>query len=106
MNILVFNAGNVSLRFEVTTAEPDITNPTQEHKQASGMIEGIGNHAILSQRQDKQVIHQPSVDACNYRETTQRALEWLDSKQQKFSATEINPVGHRVVHGENQFLVQ
>lgn len=105
MNILVFNAGSASLKFEVIQAESNIASPNQGHKLVSGIIEGIGKDAVLSQLKGKEVIHQQSITAQDYEEATHRALEWLDSDQQNnvLTTNELDIIGHRVVHGGDRF---
>lgn len=105
MNILVFNAGSASLKFEAIKAELDIATPDQGQKLVSGVIEGIGADASLSQLEGKQIIHQQPITAHNYEEATHRALEWLDSRQLEGvpSTQKLDLVGHRVVHGGDRF---
>ncbi len=97
MNVLVFNAGSASLKFEVIST-PDSTNSDMGHKLVSAIVEGIGENAVLSQQEGKKVITREQITAHDYEEATHRALEWLDSQLK-----EINIVGHRVVHGGNKF---
>lgn len=105
MNILVFNAGSASLKIEVIAAESTITTPDRGRKLVSGIIEGIGKNAVLSQLQGKQVIHQQPIAAQDYEEATHRALEWLnsDSQNNTTATTQLDLIGHRVVHGGDRF---
>jgi acetate kinase len=101
MNVLVLNAGSNSLKFEVIAAEPDINTPNQGEKLVSGSVEGIGNDdTVLSQLKDKQVIHQEQTNASDYQEATLRVLEWLDNNR---LLNDLDVIGHRVVHGGEQF---
>lgn len=105
MNILVFNAGSASLKFEVIQAESTINTPNQGRKLVSGIIEEIGKDTVLSQLKGKQVIHQQSITAQNYEEATYCALEWLTQQQNNVpTTTELDLIGHRVVHGGDRFM--
>ncbi len=73
MNVLVFNAGSASLKFEVIST-PDSTNFDMGHKLVSAIVEGIGENAVLSQQEGKKVIHQEQITAHDYEEATHRAL--------------------------------
>jgi acetate kinase len=104
MNILVFNAGSASLKFEVIQIQLD-SAINQDQKLISGIVEGIGEQATIAELQGKQVVQQQSTAASNYEEATHRALEWLDSKSLDGVplARKFDLVGHRVVHGGDRF---
>ncbi|BAZ11180.1 acetate kinase [Calothrix sp. NIES-4071] len=105
MNVLVLNAGSNSLKFEVIAVESNITTPDQGKKLVSGIIEGIGGDAVLAQLSGKEVIHKQQITAQDYKDATERALEWLNSGQAPgvSSLDNIDIVGHRVVHGADKF---
>lgn len=104
MNVLVLNAGSNSLKFEVIAVEPNITTPDQGKKLVSGIIEGIGGDAVLAQLSGKKAIHKQQITAHDYKEATEQALKWLDSGQAPgVSLDNIDIVGHRVVHGADEF---
>jgi acetate kinase len=105
MNILVFNAGSASLKFEVIQVEPEFTTSDQGQKLISGTVEGIGEEATLAQLKGKQVVHQQPTTAHSYEEATQRALEWLDSQSLEGAVLTqtLDLIGHRVVQGGDRF---
>lgn len=103
MSILVFNAGSASLKFEVIQADSSIINPNQGRKLVSGIIEQIGKEPVLLQLKDKQVIAQQSLAAQDYEAAKYCALEWLDTQPHVATTTELDLVGHRVVHGSDHF---
>ncbi|MEA5598516.1 hypothetical protein VB797_29700 [Rivularia sp. UHCC 0363] len=100
MNILVFNAGSASLKFELIRADSHNPNLQQLHKVISGSIEHIGGDAVLSQLQDKEVIDKQQITANDYSTATQQAIKWLKEKEIN---SEFDVVGHRIVHGANRF---
>ena len=100
MNILVFNAGSASLKFEFIKADSPNPDLKQLHKVVSGSIEHIGGDAVLSQLQDKEVIDKQQITANDYSTATQKALKWL--KEQEID-TKFDVIGHRIVHGGKRF---
>lgn len=100
MNILVFNAGSSSLKFEFIQAHDHNPPLRQLRKVVSGSIENIGRDAVLSQLQGKEVIDKQQISANDYSEATQQVLKWLE--EQKRSA-KFDVIGHRIVHGANRF---
>jgi acetate kinase len=100
MNVLVFNAGSASLKFELIRADSHNPSLKQLHKVISGSIEHIGGHTVLSQLQDKEVIDKQQITANDYNTATQQALKWFKVKEIN---SEIDVVGHRIVHGANRF---
>lgn len=100
MNVLVFNAGSASLKFELIRADSDNPDLNQLHKVITGSIEHIGGDTVISKLEDKKVIDKQHINASDYSTATQQALKWLD--EQKVN-TEFDVVGHRIVHGANRF---
>ena len=100
MNVLIFNAGSASLKFELIRADSHKPDLQQLHKVISGSIEDIGKDAVLSQLQDKEVIDKQQINANDYNTATQQALKWLKEKEIN---SEFDVVGHRIVHGANHF---
>lgn len=78
MNVLVFNAGSASLKFELIRSDSDNPCLQQLHTLVSGSIEHIGGDAVLSQLQGKEVIDKLKIDANDYNTATEQALEWLE----------------------------
>jgi acetate kinase len=100
MNVLVFNAGSASLKFELVRADSHNPDLQQLHKVISGSIEHIGKDAVLSQLQNKEVIDKQQITANDYSTATQQAIKWLKEKEIN---SEFDVVGHRIVHGANHF---
>ncbi|MBF2017664.1 MAG: acetate/propionate family kinase [Rivularia sp. T60_A2020_040] len=100
MNILVFNAGSASLKFELIRADSDNPDLQQLHKIISCSIEHIGGDTVLSQLQDNKVIDKQQISAKDYLEATQQSLKWLNEQEINIK---FDVVGHRIVHGANRF---
>jgi acetate kinase len=105
MNVLVFNPGSNSLKFElVAVRQPQIT-PAQGRKLASGSIENIGEKSTFSFLENNRVVHRELIDATDYGAATRWVLNWLNSNKHLGwpGTAQLDAVGHRVVHGGDHF---
>jgi len=105
MNILVLNAGSSSLKFQLVRTDQDrIANDTDE-RLARGIVDRIGGEALLRFSSGDRTLktarpirdHRAAVDA---------VLRWLASGESGTDLSamrDIDAVGHRVVHGGEQF---
>jgi acetate kinase len=66
MNILVLNAGNASLKFEVIALASDARSASQGKKLVSGILEGIGGKGTLSVLNGKDVVGREEAAAKDY----------------------------------------
>jgi acetate kinase len=63
MNVLVFNTGSASLKFEVIAVSSGNATSDQNRKLVSGVIEGIEEETTLSLLDKKQVVHREKITA-------------------------------------------
>jgi acetate kinase len=100
MKVLVFNCGSSSLKFQLiaTVAAPKST--ADDVKLARGIVDRIGGAASMRFEATGSREEHQQATVSNHEEAVTKVIEWLDSKPelQKFDA-----VGHRVVHGGEQF---
>lgn len=106
MNVLVLNAGSATVKFQVVVTDADRIACDQDQKLLRGQIERIGGEAVITVR---------GADGVNRKRTAQlrdmrSAVEWLvgfitdpESGTGISSRAELQAVGHRVVHGGEQF---
>lgn len=106
MNVLVLNAGSATVKFQVVVTDADRIAADQDAKLLRGQIERIGGEAVITVR---------GADGVNRKRTAQlrdmrSAVEWLvgfitdpESGTGLSSRAELQAVGHRVVHGGEQF---
>jgi acetate kinase len=105
MNILVINAGSASLKFEVIATPGFPSAFDKQRKLVSGIIEGIGEEATFSLLENKQNIQHEGIAVTDYSEATRHILTWLDKDlwQDQPKTQRLDALGHRIVHGGNQF---
>lgn len=99
MNVLVINCGSSSLKYQ-------LFNMNDESVLAKGLVERIGIEGSVLKHEktgmDKVVIEQKMQ---NHKDAINLVLETLTNKEHGAvkSLSEINAVGHRVVHGGEKF---
>jgi len=106
MNVLVLNAGSATVKFQVVVTDAERIACDQDAKLLRGQIERIGGESVITVR---------GADGVNRKRTAQlrdmrSAVEWLvgfitdpESGTGISSRAELQAVGHRVVHGGEQF---
>jgi acetate kinase len=97
MKILVLNCGSSTLKFQLLETG-GIKN--RERKLASGIVDQIGRSASYRFETDGAVSEKKAVVIPTHEEAVRIVIEWLRSKPELDS---IDAVGHRVVHGGDQF---
>jgi len=107
MNALVLNAGSSSLKFQLIRTTPETMSRHEDVKLARGMIERIGGEALLSVRYGDGPVHREAVPIRDHASALEQVLRWLTHPPAGESALgsvgEIDAVGHRVVHGGEDF---
>ena len=103
MKVLVLNCGSSSLKFQVIATDADAMAQDKDQRLARGVIERIGSEALLTFEaagKPARVLAEPLRD---HRAALERVLRWLvegDGDKPLLAAlSEIEGVGHRVVHG-------
>jgi acetate kinase len=96
MQILVFNCGSSSLKFELfEILEPPGKQPEEPRRLARGTFEEIGPHATIRMTDEwgrKLEISEPVVD---HKTAAVRVIDWLCQP----GNTTIHATAHRIVHG-------
>jgi acetate kinase len=106
MNILVLNAGSSTLKFELVRTDEVSMREGRDRKLALGSIERIGGEAVLHLtdgmgRSLIETAHLPDLRAA-----VDWILRWVASERSEVDVTslaDIGAVGHRVVHGGEEF---
>jgi len=107
MHILVLNCGSSSVKFQIIETNQELIDSDGDRRLAHGMVERIGGHALLTfQAEGREAIRfdEPLRD---HRATVDRILRWIISRDSQIesvhAASDIDGVGHRVVHGGEAF---
>lgn len=107
MNILVLNCGSSSVKFQVIATDLDLIAKHADRRLASGLIERVGSEALLSFEAAGAPKLRTAEPLRDHRAALDRILRWVVSPEAKVpgvaSLADIHAVGHRVVHGGEQF---
>lgn len=107
MNILVLNTGSSSLKFQIIKTDLELIEKDQDQVLCKGTIERIGSQALVSFRVTDKPQFKTAVGLRDHRAALRYALEWLADPSTKIpgleSQDDIHAIGHRTVHGGEQF---
>lgn len=106
MNILVFNCGSSSLKFQLLAVSKESLKQDTEAFLAKGVIERIGSQALITLcAGDK--IEKRALPIKNHRHAIEYIVQWIIGEDNDIdsihSISDIHAAGHRVVHGGEQF---
>jgi acetate kinase len=105
MNVLVLNVGSATLKFQLVQTDMERLEANADLKLARGLIERIGGEAVFSFTGTDSEKTRGAVSLRDHRAAVDFVLSWLVNSDSVpiSSIGEIDAVGHRVVHGGEQF---
>ena len=106
MNVLVLNAGSSSLKFQLIRTDAERMASDSDERLARGVIERIGGEAVLDFQAGDNPASRWAMPIRDHRAAFEAVVQWLvkeDSGVAIMGLDEIDAVGHRVVHGGEQF---
>src|SRR6185369_14143167 len=107
MNILVLNCGSSSIKFQLICTDLDAIAGNRDRRLARGEIERVGGEAIITVNLEGQQQQRLSESISDMRAAVDFIIRWATSKNSGIdlvqSVADIHAVGHRVVHGGEQF---
>ena len=108
MNILVLNCGSSTIKFQLIATDLARIAHEAEKKLARGVIERIGGEAVLTLQVEGQAAQRSTALLPDIRAAVDHIIRWACSEQSGISEirsiTDIQAVGHRVVHGGEHFV--
>jgi acetate kinase len=106
MNVLVLNVGSSSLKFELIGTDAERIEANADTRLAGGAVERIGGEAVLSLTAQGRGGQRSVAPLRNLATAVEHVAAWLVSQEADAgiaSLAEIEAVGHRVVHGGEDF---
>ena len=106
MNILVLNVGSSTLKFQFINTDAAAIAAATDWRIARGQIERIGGEAILTLTATGREPTKSTAVVRDHAAAVEYIVTWLTSTESGVPITtigEIHAVGHRVVHGGEQF---
>jgi acetate kinase len=104
MKLLVINCGSSTVKFQVIEIAATGNRPDRLRKLARGIVDRIGDEATCffsiatgESHRDQGAIH-------NHEDAVQRIIDWLDALHGPNAIGAVDAVGHRVVHGGDEFI--
>jgi len=107
VQILVLNAGSSSLKFQLIETDDAAIAGASDRRLARGQLDRIGGEAILTLEARDQRPVKTTASIRNHAEGVEHIISWLTSTESGVPITkvsEIEAVGHRVVHGGERFI--
>jgi acetate kinase len=107
MNVLVLNCGSSSLKFQLISTSPEQIEQNADRTLAKGHIERIGGAATLNFSVDGQPPARSARPIRDIKAALDAVLQWFTSEETHIEGvgglTDIQAIGHRVVHGGEKF---
>jgi len=106
MKILVINCGSSTIKFQVIAMAGNGTDLRQQHKLAHGLIDRLGKDATCTFSAVSGAALREQAPIRNHEDGTRRIIDWLDAvlASAGTGAAQLSAVGHRVVHGGDEFI--
>ena len=105
MKVLVLNCGSSSLKFQLIETDGTQAREGQDRTLAKGLVEDAGGTAVLHVEAEGKKPVRDAIGAFQHRKAVEKALAVLTDPETGVipHKDEIGAVGHRVVHGGEQF---
>ncbi len=107
MNILVLNCGSSSLKFQLIVTDLERIARHTDKRLAHGQIERIGGAAIITFSAEGKTAQRSAAPVKDIKSAVETIVRWIISEASEIdeikSLADIHAVGHRVVHGGEQF---
>jgi acetate kinase len=106
MHILVLNVGSSTVKFQLVDTDAAAIAANADRRLARGQIERIGGEAIVTLEVTGRPSAKSAVPLRDHTAAVDFIIEWLtngESGAPLTSVAQIEAVGHRVVHGGEQF---
>jgi acetate kinase len=106
VHILVLNVGSSSLKFQFVDTDGAAIAESRDRRIARGQIERIGGESIVTLSAANQRPEKTTAVIRDHASAVEYIVKWLTSDESGVPITtigEIQAVGHRVVHGGEQF---
>jgi acetate kinase len=106
MNVLVLNVGSATVKFQLMRTDQERIEQDRDETLAKGQVERIGGEAVLTLWAEGKGSWRTSAPVRDIPGAIAWILKWLasdDSGPGIASISEIEAVGHRVVHGGERF---
>ncbi|MDX6271957.1 MAG: acetate kinase [Acidobacteriota bacterium] len=107
MNVLVLNCGSSSVKFQLIATDLERIAANTDVRLARGVVERIGGEAIITLQAEGSAAKRSTAPLRDTRAAVELIIRWVTSEGSGIAAVQsvadVHAVGHRVVHGGEQF---
>ena len=107
MNVLVLNCGSSSVKFQLIATDLERIEHDADTRLAHGLIERVGGAGIVTFTAEGKTPKRFAEPIRDTRAAVEMILRWAISEESEISevgsVADIHAIGHRVVHGGEQF---
>ena len=107
MNVIVFNCGSSSLKFQIIETDLELIDKHADKMLAKGLIERVGSQSLVTLQAVGYHPVKSALPLRDHRAAINYIIKWMQSPETKIagltSLEDIHGVGHRVVHGGEEF---
>jgi acetate kinase/transaldolase len=105
MKVLVLNSGSSSLKFQLIATDLDRIKKNHDERLCRGQIERIGGEAIITAQTPKGLKQKFTASLPDLFASLEYLVHWIDDAGLTHgrAVTDIDAIGHRVVHGGELF---
>jgi acetate kinase len=107
MNVLVLNCGSSSVKFQLIATDLELIKQDADKRLAHGLIERIGGAGIVTFTAEGKAAKRFAEPIRDTRAAVEMILRWAIGEESGLTGVstigDIHAVGHRVVHGGEQF---
>jgi acetate kinase len=107
MNVIVFNCGSSSLKFQIIDTDLEKIENNEDKQLAKGLFERIGSQTLITLQSEGQHTIKEALPLRDHRAALNYIIKWINSEETEIpginSLHDIHAIGHRVVHGAEKF---
>src|SRR6185312_10497922 len=103
MNVLVLNSGSSTLKFQLISTDLDRMKEHRDERLCRGQIEWAGGEAIISLQSSGTSKQKLTASLPDVAASLEWILRWMDEAGITKGRTDIQAIGHRIVHGGELF---
>jgi len=107
MNILVLNCGSSTVKFQIVETDLELIERDADRRLASGTLERIGSQSFITMQAEGRPPVKSTEPLKDHRAAIDKVLRWIVSPDARIdsirSLSDLDAVGHRVVHGGERF---
>jgi acetate kinase len=107
MNVLILNCGSSSVKFQIIATDVERIERNTDERLAHGIIERVGGESIITLQAEGKAQQRSTAPLRDARAAVEFILRWACAEESSInevkSVADLHAVGHRVVHGGEQF---